>query len=95
MCEIGTVILKENPLLSWTSNTWDEFFNKYLTLSQQKRQQILDMFVPHDNTKIIGKAMCHTKFLQENNYDHFHDLGSELIKKLIGIAVANSHSNSF
>jgi hypothetical protein len=78
-------------LLSWDTDDWKEFFNKYLELSDDNKKQILGMFVPDLNMKIMNQAMLLVMILHDS-YEQFTDLGPENIKKLIGIAMANCYT---
>jgi hypothetical protein len=80
-------------MIAWTKDAWNEYLTQYLLLSETEKERFGYMFIPHENTKIMGQALVVTMKLLDmcNRLD---EIGFDMIRNLIVIAMANSHTKA-
>jgi hypothetical protein len=83
---LGTIIMREKPLLFWNTHQCHEFFDQFLQLSDEKQKLICAMFVkPTYNVmeRAVSLLQAHARFQK---------LGTNFAAMLIAIADINAHS---
>jgi hypothetical protein len=91
--ELGTVVVRERPLLEWTINNWDEYLINLLNSSNETKKQVFDMHIPKEDSKVMQAALRRAMSCLET-YARYPALEREFAAQLIGIAISNSHSYS-
>jgi hypothetical protein len=92
--DVGTVIIREKPLMQWKTYQWETFFDAFLASSIETKKRILDLYVPEHHRLLMDTA----KYVASMNLRDpasLRGLGHEILMNLNAIAVAYGNIASF
>lgn len=89
--DVGSTLLRERPLLSWSEGSTSNLFNAFLEAPSHVKDIVLDMFTPPATSTLMLQAaviagMCGV------TYPRASTLGRETMTKLVGVEMANAHA---
>jgi SET domain len=84
---IGTILIREKPLIVWQTDDMDDFLEAFVSASAEDKEIALDMFTPSFKSSIMLKS---SSIAQSLSFRH-HNLPFETIHKLVGVIEINAH----
>jgi len=87
--KVGTILLRESPVLVWKNDDWVEFLAKFESLTDEDRYGVLDMYHPSLDTKQMQELLPTALDLASRST--ISTLDTAIIHKLLAIVYTNAH----
>jgi len=87
---LGSIIIREKPVLVWKTGDWMDYLDHFLDSSDEVKRIVLDMFAPPEDSTTMREAHTTASRLKMI-YPRAAECEFTVIRKLIGIANTNAH----